>query len=292
METRSLLYCFGVFWRAVIVGIGYLATLIVAGGIMSAAGMTLPEAGNVRTILPLSLLAGTLTGLVLGPIARKMPVSRLRHIIVWASVLFFNGAALAIEASFFIEKMRSAAPALVIQHLATAVVTAGLIALLFAPSGKLQPAVSFPKRAWRRWLGRFIISSLSYLVFYCLFGTLNYAFVTRPYYESHVAGLTVPGAQVVFLVELARAPLMVLSIVPLILTMRITKGRLAGICGIILFMVGGAIPLAMATELPVFLRVASAWEIFFQNFLTGAVAALLLGPGLQNASSAEYSQVA
>jgi hypothetical protein len=288
MEARSLLYCFGVFWRAVIVGIGYLAALIVAGGIMSAAGIAMPEAGNVRTILPLSLLAGTLTGLVLGPIAQKMPASRLRHIIVWASVLFFNGAALAIEASFFIEKMRSAAPALVIQHLATAVVTAGLIALLFAPSGKLQQTVSFPKRAWRQWLERFIISSLSYLVFYYLFGELNYAFVTRPYYESHVAGLTVPGAQVVFL----RAPLMVLSIVPLILTMRIAKGRLAGICGIILFMVGGAIPLALATELPMFLRVASAWEIFFQNFLTGAVAALLLGPGLQNASSAEDSQIA
>jgi hypothetical protein len=119
---------------------------------------------------------------------------------------------------------------------------------------------------------------LGYLTFYYVFGALNYTLVTKPYYETHAGGVTVPQPQVVFLVELARAPLIVLSIVPLVLTMRTTKRRLAVTCGTILFMVGGLIPLLQA-PLPVFLRVASAWEIFLQNFPTGVIVALLLGRG-------------
>jgi hypothetical protein len=146
-----LLYCFAVSWRALIVGIGYLIALIVVGGILSAAAVPLPQTDNVRVVLRLSFLASVLTGLVLGPIALEMPASRFRHIIVWASVLFLNGVTIVIEASFFVPAMKSAALALVIQYFVTALVVAGLIMWLFAPSVQSHPITAYSKRTWHSW---------------------------------------------------------------------------------------------------------------------------------------------
>lgn len=50
-------------------------------------------------------------------------------------------------------------------------------------------------------------------------------------------------------------------------------------CDVVLFLMGGLVPLASDATLPLFLRVASGWEILLQNFSTGAVVALLLGSG-------------
>jgi hypothetical protein len=72
----------------------------------------------------------------------------------------------------------------------------------------------------------------------------------------------------------------VFSVLPLVLTIRTTRRRLAIMCGVILFVIGGVIPLLQQVNtLPLFLLVASAWEIFFQNFLTGVVVAILMGYG-------------
>jgi hypothetical protein len=65
--------------------------------------------------------------------------------------------------------------------------------------------------------------------------------------------------------------------------------------GMLAFVIGGIIPLlGMIGTLPLLLIIASGIEIFFQNFLTGVVCALLLGasglapsPALGEASSQE-----
>ena len=168
--------------------------------------------------------------------------------------------------------------ALIFQDLFVAFVTAILILILFAPSGKVQVSSTHISRPWHAWVWRFVVSSLSFIIFYFIFGAVNYALVTKPYYETHIGGLTVPAPQVVLMAELMRAPLIVLSVLPLLVTIRTTRRRLAVICGIILFVVGGVVPLLQQVNtLPLFLLVASAWEIFFQNFPTGAVVAVLLG---------------
>jgi hypothetical protein len=79
--------------------------------------------------------------------------------------------------------------------------------------------------------------------------------------------------------ESVRAPLIILSIVPLILAWKAKKSVLAVLCGTILFVIGGVIPLLLSPTLPDLLRLASAVEIFFQNFPAGVVAAVLLGFG-------------
>ena len=119
-------------------------------------------------------------------------------------------------------------------------------------------------------------ASLSYLVFYAVFGALNYTLVTEPYYASHAGGLVAPAAGTVLAVELVRAPLLVLSIVLLILAARTTRRRVLIIAGLTLFWVGGIVPLTLQIDsLPAPLLLASAAEIFLQNFLTGVVTAWL-----------------
>ncbi len=85
--------------------------------------------------------------------------------------------------------------------------------------------------------------------------------------------------------ELVRAPMIVLSILPLILLWRGRKLTLAVLCEIILFIIGGVIQLLLNTALPDLLRFASAIEIFFQNFCTGLVTVSLLG--FREASAAQ-----
>jgi hypothetical protein len=150
---------------------------------------------------------------------------------------------------------------------------------LFAPAGfSFSWTQSLRARPWYSWLWRFIISSFSYLLFYFVFGGINYSLVTQPYYESHVGGLTVPAPEVVLALESVRGVLIVFSVLLFLLTVRGTRQQLMVKTGWLLFAVGGIIPLIwQVNTLPLFLLFASGIEIFFQNFLTGVVAAWLMG---------------
>ena len=76
--------------------------------------------------------------------------------------------------------------------------------------------------------------------------------------------------------NLSAAPLLVLSVVLLILAAHTTRGRTLLVAGMTLFWVGGVVPLTLQLgNLPLLLLLASAVEIFLQNFLTGVVAAAL-----------------
>lgn len=259
-------------WRIFIIATGYTLASLVAGW---------PLGRNLESdALGLSLLSGILIGATLAPIAARMAASRFRHWIVWAGVLLLNALSLGIEGAFYaptLSPMVSVPVAWTAYLLFQSLTTAGLIAWLFGQNAGLTTPNPPRKRAWYSWTWRFVVSAFSYLVFYFIFGAINYALVTKPYYAAHVSGLAVPAPQTVLMAEMVRAPLIVLSIVPLILLWRGKKSVLAALCGIILFVIGGVVPLLLNTALPDLLRFASAIEIFFQNFLTGVVAVILLG---------------
>jgi hypothetical protein len=66
--------------------------------------------------------------------------------------------------------------------------------------------------------------------------------------------------------------------IPVLLPLITALHLLAFICDVILFAIGGIIHLSMQIGiLPAKLLIASGIEIFFQNFLMGAVAAIALG---------------
>ena len=168
-------------------------------------------------------------------------------------------------------------PLLAVQQLLAALVAGSLITLLFAQTRQTAAFLqTLRRRTWLSWLWRFLLASLSYLLFYLVFGALNYNLVTGPYYAGHAGGLTAPASATVLAVELIRAPLLVLSVVLLILATHDTRRHTLLIAGMTLFWVGGIVPLALQIgNLPALLLLASALEIFLQNSLTGVVAASL-----------------
>lgn len=273
LPSPNRLHGFGsISRRVLIIATGYMLTSLMAALVLGRA--------VAITGLGISLLSGILVGATFAPVATQLAAPRLHRGVVWASVLFLNGLSLGIEGAFFaptLSPMAAMPIAWGAYLLFQSLVVAGLIAWLFGQNAVLATPNPPRKRPWHSWAWRFLVSAFSYLVFYFLFGAVNYALVTKPYYAAHVSGLAVPPPQTVLLAELVRAPLIVLSLIPLILLWSGKKRVLGVLCGLTLFVVGGVVPLLLNTDLPDVLRLASAIEIFFQNFLTGLVAVGLLG---------------
>ena len=123
---------------------------------------------------------------------------------------------------------------------------------------------------------RVSLAASVYLVAYFVIGGLNYTLVTHAYYESHAGSLTLPSAQTMFAYEPLRAVLMAMSLAPLVVLLRIRLPYVAFAAGALLLVIGGLVPLLQQTSLPLFLRIASLWEIFAQNILTSMI------PGLRS----------
>jgi hypothetical protein len=267
--------------RSALVGAGYLLAMLLIGTLINI--MIPPAAATGRSgsslLLLLLFLSGFLLALFLGPVAMNMPASRGRHFAVWASVIFFNMGSVAIEGAFFApELVPMPLPILFVQQLLASLAAAVLITRLFAAVGAARPIRAIlSERSRFSWLVRFLVSSFSYLLFYFIFGAVNYNLITQPYYAAHAGGLLVPDPGVVLAVEMVRAPLIVLSVLLLVFSFPAPSRRLMLLTGGMLFWVGGLVPLMLQVgTLPLFLLLASAVEIFLQNSLTGVVAGKLL----------------
>lgn len=267
-----------IIWRSLVVGIVYVAALVAGGMLVTMVGLRLPAVHDVQSRLLWSFIGGAIAGVFLGPIAASLFTTRGHHVLIWSSILFFNIASVTIEGRFFApELVAGSLPGLMIQQLLAAVATGWIVKELFAPS-KGNPVSELPHRTLSSWIGRFLASGFGYVIFYFIFGAINYALITKPYYETHAGGLTVPAPNIVLMAELVRGPLIVVSVLPFLLLARATKTQLSVLTGLILFAVGGLVPLAMqVSSLPFYLLAASAVEIFFQNFSTGVLSAHLLG---------------
>ena len=268
----------GTLWRGAVVGIAYIFAMMLAGVLLGVLGLMPATASGAGSDLLWMLIAAVLLGLFLGPLAARTTATRRQHVWIWSAVIFFNMGAVVLEGAYFApDLVPIPVPLLAIQQLVAALAAGGLIALLFAQRSQTAAFLqTLQLRPWFAWLWRFLLASLSYLVFYLVFGALNYDLITEPYYASHAGGLAAPAAGTVLAVELVRAPLLVLSIVLLILASHTTRRRTLLIAGGTLFWVGGVVPLTLQIgTLPLSLLIASGVEIFLQNFLTGAVAGWL-----------------
>ena len=265
--------------KVVAVGVIYLVATMAAGMGLGTARVRLPAASDASASLVQAVVMGLGFGVCLGPLAARLRAPRAWHIVIWGSVMFLNFAAVILEGSIFTASLGEALPGLMVMALISTLAAAVALTALFAPRRPAEP-VAWPRRTALAWAGRFALSALGYLVFYWVFGALNYQLFTHTYYETHQATLLVPPAQTIVLVESVRAAMLALSVLPLAVAWPMTgdnRLRLALLSGLVLFLIGGALPLAGDSSLPLFLRVASGWEIFLQNFSTGVVAALLLG---------------
>ena len=256
--------------KSLLVGAGYAAMLALTNLLLS-------RSVDAQSLF-WSFAGGTIIGLTLGLLAASMPAAWTRHLLVWGCAIFFNIASVTIEGRFFApDLVQGSMIVLLLQQLVIALAATGVIVKLFAPIAGSAPLTPH-QRSWSSWLWRFVVSSFAYLFFYYFFGAINYLLVTAPYYETHAGGLVVPAQDVLLKAELIRAPMIVFSILPFLLVFPAGRKRRMFLAGMILFAVGGLAPLLMqAGALPLILLAASAVEIFCQNYLTGVVAARLLG---------------
>lgn len=267
-----------VLWRSVVIALIYTTANTVIGGLVMQG--VAPQAGATNPVLLLATtaLSGFGMAAVLGPAASWVHTSRGRSMFIWASNVYLNLASVVIEGYFFAPGLLPGAlvPRVLVLQALSSVILAAAIAFFFPPSAEGPKKKALVKRSPLSWAARFLASAASYLFFYYFFGAINYLLVTGPYYEAHPE-LAVPAAATVIKLASFRSLLIVLSLLPLITSLHLPKRKGALLCGFLLFLVGGAVPLLTQTSaLPPVLLVASAGEIFFQNFLTGVVAALLL----------------
>lgn len=275
----------GTIWRSIVVAAVYLIATMGVSWVISNWGGQFPETDNDASFFFFILLmTGFLMAITLGPIISKLDFNKSIAILIVAFAIFFNIVSVTIEGHFFVPELMplNALGSVMVQQLVAALITAVVIAMLFTNRNKMIFNLSYysrpETRSWFSWGWRYLTATLSYVIFYFIFGTINYFYVTKPYYDSNVSSLVVPEPSVVLMAEVIRAQLIVISILPLILSAKISKQKLALYCGLILFVIGGIAPLLLQIgNLPPMLLAASGVEIFFQNFLTGVVVVLLLG---------------
>ncbi len=230
--------------------------------------------------IALEVAAGVLVALTLGPLARRMGGSLSRVFVALATVLFLSLAAVAFEGAAFAPESvpPSTLPVMLATDLVIAAIGAGAIAAAFGLRRPVQALPAIPRRSWSSWLWRYLVSAFTYVVLYFVTGSLNYVLVTHPYYETHVGGLVVPDPSTVLLVCVVEGAMFPLALLPLLYALPLSRRDAALAAGITLFVLGGLVPLITVSPLPVFLRVASAWEILAQKLPVGVVSAYLLGP--------------
>jgi hypothetical protein len=264
-------------WRTALIALVYTFGLVIAGGLAGAARWPLPARADNSLLL--AVVSGVGIGITLTLIFWLASWSRWQRFAIGACAIFFTMLSTTIEGAFFAPKLVGSVATLVFMDVVAALAV-GSAALVDTAEerGRIATTFSWSGHPWYGWAWRLCVSAASYVLFYWVYGALNYLLVTRPYYSAQQATLQVPPAQVVLAAEAIRGPLLVLAALPLVLTINLTRRRLAVGSSAVLFIIGGVVPLLrQAGVLPTFLLIASGWEIFLQNVSLALVIAWLLG---------------
>ncbi|SDG45335.1 hypothetical protein [Desulfosporosinus hippei] len=267
---------FEFLWKGLIITGLTLVSLMLAGALLTNLGMKFPEVkSDYRYIVLIMLLSGFLISIILGFIAKNLRLTKIRVFMVLFLILILNYITQILEALYFAPGIVTleVVPAIFGQQSMMALFITGGIAFLYSKS-QINSGESIKSRCSFDWLRKILICSGSYVIFYYIFGSINARLFTGEYYLSQMNGLRLPSTEEIIVLETIRAIILVLSIIPLILNLQLTKKKIMITVGIMLFIIGGLIPMLQQFDtLPTVLRVTSTVEMFFQFFLTGVVTA-------------------
>ncbi|HSS96615.1 MAG TPA: hypothetical protein VLK33_06290 [Terriglobales bacterium] len=190
------------------------------------------------------------------------------------------------EAYFFIPTYRPQALRDFAGGITMYLITAAVLALL-ASALKLNRASeqTAQHRGALGTAGMVLVAGVVYLLCYLVFGGITYQFFTKVYYPNPSALVGNLGIWF-WVMELGRGVLMVLAVLPVIYTLRMSRGQLAIVVGVLLWIAGGLALLIPPNGMMVPVqRMIHVVEIFTQNLPLGAVAVLLLRPKSKQAST-------
>ncbi len=270
---------------SIIVGVVYAAANALAAAVLGPMSRLAPSWDN----LAVWALTGTLLSLTLSPLIRHSTWSRTQTTLAaWAALALVRSVGLGIEGALFkpaaaVDAIFNAVVGMLISLLVAGVAVWLMAPALMAPAplsgDRPAPAPSAP-RAWWDWTWRVAVVGLAYFVFYFVFGAANALLYTLSFYKNNPQyGLSLPPANLIFMAELIRGPLFALGALWLARAAAVSRPRLALWLGLLLFVIGGAAPYVEITfrTMPLAFNLATLTELLCQNFLTGVVAAWLLG---------------
>ncbi len=260
-----------------------LAYCLVCGFVFSVAGVERGRAGIAWWWLDGVVLAAAFVPVVRWSGAKGWKLFG----IVWPTLVLTGAFLTWTEGLIFISASRQQQ----ITNLLGAVVLytlLGLVVAFLANVFRLPQSLGEPRPgpfSVRRIVSGVVAGGFVYLVLYFIFGAIFYQTLTRPYYENPALPLR-EGTKVVArlglwfpLIQVGRGALMSLSLVPLALNFRRSRGMLAVTLGSVLWIVGGLAPLLLPNPImPPRLRVYHIFEIFFQNAGLGLALGYLLRP--------------
>ena len=88
-------------WRSVLVAVGYVIGLMLAGMIGAILGVQMEADTSGAANFVWMILAAFLLGIFLGPFAARLSLTRMQHFILWGSLILFNLGSVAIEGAYF-----------------------------------------------------------------------------------------------------------------------------------------------------------------------------------------------
>ena len=263
--------------RSLVVGLVYALASVLVTIILGPMSRLSPTLDNILVWL----ITGTLVSLSLSPFILHSGWSRAKTILaVWAVQALVRSLGLGIEGSLFKPTAVLSAIVGAVFGVLVSLLVAWLAVFLLMPANQESTEETF-QRSWWGWTWRVLVVGIAYFIFYFIFGATNALLYTKPFYENNPQyGLSLPPAGVIFLAQLIRGPLFGLGSLFIVRATNTSRHQLALWLGILLFIVGGVGPYVEVTfrTMPFGFNLATLTEIFFQNFLTGVVAANLFKP--------------
>jgi len=263
--------------RSLIVGFVYALASALVAAILGPLSRLSPTVDN----LLVWFITGTLVCLSLSPFIVHTDWSRSKTMLsIWAVLALVRSLGLGIEGSLFKPTDTLGAVIGAVFGVLVSLLVAWLSVLLLMPAHQEFLENARPKRNWWGWTWRVLIVGLAYFVFYFVFGATNAFLYTMSFYKNNPQyGLNLPAPAVIFLAQLIRGPLFGLGSLFIVRAVIVPRRKVGVWLGLVLFVVGGVAPYVEVTfrTMPLGFNLATLAEIFFQNFLTGLVAAYFYG---------------
>jgi hypothetical protein len=262
-----------VIMKSLVVGFAYASANALATAILGSLSRLSPTLDN----LSVWFLTGIFICLSLSPFIINSSWTRSRTVFAaWAVLAFVRSLGLGIEGALFKPTTVGNAIVSAIFGLLVSLLVAWLSVVLLLPTNQVSLESTNPKRSWWGWTWRVLAVGLAYFVFYFVFGATNAFLYTMSFYKNNPQyGLDLPAPGIIFLAQLLKGPLFGLGLLFVALAINLPRRKVGVWLGILLFVVGGVAPYIEVTlrTMPLGFNMATITEIFFQNFLTGIVAA-------------------
>ena len=289
----------GSLWRSLVAGLGYALATVLGGTLASNLGLPPAEmaagmdpAGSLLGIL----LSGIVIALVLGALARRLPLPVLGRAGVLLLLLFAVHALNFLEGLFFTTVVTGGTANILVTTAAGSVGLALLLALLYRPPAETGTLASLAAGALRRrsawgWLWRIVVVGALFAGIYVGVGVLI-APLVRPFYDDPSLNLVVPDFwRAIVPLQLVRGLLFTLTVLPLVWTLRGARQTMRGArqtmrgarwalalwVGLALAVLVGWAPMIQASFMPPLQRLIHGLEITVDSALYGLAVAWLLG---------------